>query len=141
MLAAPDDVYYSHHQERTFPVLRARFALPDGATFYVDPADGQLAAYADTHSRWNRWLFNAPHQLDFAAVLRASVVGRRDGNAVRARWRAGGDGRGAGMAPVAQAARRRKLTLDCASHHALGHGPRRYKERLLTRAPAPRFKA
>lgn len=71
MLLRDDEYYYSHHRQAALPVLRARFALADGATFYVDPADGQLAGYADRHSKWNRWLFNGLHQLDFAAMVRA----------------------------------------------------------------------
>jgi hypothetical protein len=65
MLTAEDSYYYSHHNERTFPVLRLRFGAPDGATFYIDPLRGQLAAYADDTSQWRRWLFNGLHQFDF----------------------------------------------------------------------------
>lgn len=65
MLASEDSYYYSHHRERSFPVLRLRFATPDGTTFYIDPQRGQLAGYADNNSKWNRWLFNGLHQLDF----------------------------------------------------------------------------
>lgn len=71
LLAGADAYYYSHHQTAAFPVLRVRFRLDDGATFYADPVEGRLVAYADRNSRWNRWLFNGMHQLDFAAMVRA----------------------------------------------------------------------
>lgn len=65
-----DSYYYSHHGQRPFPVMRARFQLDDEATFYADPAQGQLVEYADSNSKWNRWLFNGLHQLDFAPIVR-----------------------------------------------------------------------
>lgn len=71
MLAHGDDYYYSHHQQAGFPVLRARFDGPDEATVYVDATTGQLAAYVDRGSKWNRWLFNALHQFDFSRVMRS----------------------------------------------------------------------
>lgn len=70
-LTSGDSYYYSHHAERPFPVLRAQFALADETTFYIDPAQGTLVGHADRNSKWNRWLFNGLHQLDFAASLRA----------------------------------------------------------------------
>lgn len=72
-LTESDDYYYSHHRMASFPVLRARFDLPDAPAFYIDPAQGRLAGYVDRDSRWNRWLFNGLHQLDFA-VLRTRPV-------------------------------------------------------------------
>jgi len=71
MLAEGDHYYYSHHQQAAFPVLRVQFQLPDETTFYADPMQGQLAGYADSNSKWNRWLFNGLHQLDFASIMRA----------------------------------------------------------------------
>lgn len=71
MLAQGDDYYYSHHQRVDFPVLRARFDGPEQATVYVDARSGELAAYVDRNSRWNRWLFNALHQFDFSHTMRS----------------------------------------------------------------------
>ncbi|WP_374580118.1 PepSY domain-containing protein [Pseudoduganella sp.] len=65
LLASEDNYYYSHHNERSFPVLRVRFDTPEGTTFYIDPRRGQLAGYVDDNRKWNRWLFNGLHQLDF----------------------------------------------------------------------------
>jgi hypothetical protein len=70
-LTSEDSYHYSHHNTAVLPVLRARFAQADEATFYIDPAQGQLAGYADRNSKWNRWLFNGLHQWDFAATIRA----------------------------------------------------------------------
>jgi len=66
LLTGPDDYYYSHHREAAFPVLRARFDLPEAPVFYIDPAQGRLAGYVDRDKRWDRWMFNGLHQLDFA---------------------------------------------------------------------------
>jgi hypothetical protein len=66
LLTGPDDYYYGHHREAAFPVLRARFDLPEAPVFYIDPAQGRLAGYVDRDKRWDRWLFNGLHQLDFA---------------------------------------------------------------------------
>lgn len=66
VLREADDYHYSHHRDAAFPVLRARFDLPDAPVFYIDPVGGTLVGYVDRDSRWNRWLFNGMHQLDFA---------------------------------------------------------------------------
>ena len=73
LLTDADDYYYSHHRHAAFPVLRARFDLPDAPVFYIDAVHGRLAGYVDRDSRWNRWLFNGLHQMDFA-FLRARPV-------------------------------------------------------------------
>lgn len=74
MLASGDDYYYSHHRQAPLPVLRAEFDLPDQTTFYVDAAQGQLVGHADRNGKWNRWLFNGLHQLDFSPALRTRPV-------------------------------------------------------------------
>lgn len=65
LLTSEDNYHYSHHNTAVLPVLRAQFALADETTFYVDPAQGELVGYTDRNSKWNRWLFNGLHQLDF----------------------------------------------------------------------------
>jgi hypothetical protein len=35
---------------------------------------GVIVGHADRSSKWNRWLFNGLHQLDFAAAVRARPV-------------------------------------------------------------------
>ena len=66
LLTGPDDYYYTHHRQTAFPVLRLRFDLQQAPVFYIDPAQGRLAGYVDRDKRWDRWLFNGLHQLDFA---------------------------------------------------------------------------
>lgn len=73
LLTESDDYYYSHHRAAAFPVLRVRFDLQEAPVFYIDPVQGRLAGYVDRDIRWNRWLFNGLHQLDFA-VLRTRPV-------------------------------------------------------------------
>ena len=68
MLHAADDYYSSHHRAAAFPVLRARFDSAQVPTFYVDPRQGQLVGYVDRDTRWDRWLFNGLHRLDFAIL-------------------------------------------------------------------------
>ncbi|UMR29699.1 PepSY domain-containing protein [Massilia sp. MB5] len=74
LLASGDSYYYSHHADRPFPVMRVQFRLADETSFYVDPAQGTLVGHADRNGKWNRWLFNGLHQLDFAASLRTRPV-------------------------------------------------------------------
>jgi hypothetical protein len=74
VLTSGDNYYYSHHEQVAFPVLRVQFALADDTTFYVNTVQGKLAGYADHNSKWNRWLFNGLHQLDFAPVVRVRPV-------------------------------------------------------------------
>jgi hypothetical protein len=64
MLSSGDDYYYTHHQEARLPVLRARFRQPEEPVVYVSAAEGKIVEYVDNTSKWNRWLFNALHQLD-----------------------------------------------------------------------------
>jgi len=73
-LTSEDDYHYSHHQQAVLPVLRAQFSLADETTFYIDPAQGAIVGYADRNSKWNRWLFNGLHQLDFAAMVRSRPI-------------------------------------------------------------------
>ncbi|KRB92396.1 PepSY domain-containing protein [Duganella sp. Root198D2] len=70
LIDSGDSFYYRHHGDRDFPVLRVQFQLNDETTFYADPRKGQLVGHADRNSKWNRWLFNGLHQLDFAAAVR-----------------------------------------------------------------------
>ncbi|WP_256081525.1 PepSY domain-containing protein [Massilia sp. YIM B04103] len=74
LLASGDSYYYSHHADRPFPVMRVQFMLADDTSFYIDPAQGTLVGHVDSNGKWNRWLFNGLHQLDFAASLRTRPV-------------------------------------------------------------------
>jgi len=73
MLSDADDYYYGHHRQASFPVLRTRFALPDAPVFYIDAVHGRVAGFVDRDTRWNRWLFNGMHQMDFAFLRNRPV--------------------------------------------------------------------
>jgi len=67
MIAEEDAYYYGHHGRVTLPAYRVELA--DGARFYLDPASGQVLARFDRAARSYRWLFEAPHRLDFIRGL------------------------------------------------------------------------
>jgi PepSY-associated TM region len=74
ILDAEDAYYFNHHDEVTLPVYRMILDNADQTRYYIDPTSGAPLRRADTDSRWYRWLFSAPHRLDFAAALRARPV-------------------------------------------------------------------
>ncbi len=69
-LADYDDYYYDRHRMSPLPVLRVRFGDPEGTWLYVAPTHGALVMKQSRLSRWNRWLYNGLHSLDFAVLLR-----------------------------------------------------------------------
>lgn len=64
----PDAYYFSHHDERPLPVYRIVYA--DGERFYLDADTGRLRLAVDQGQKAYRWLFDALHRGDFAALLR-----------------------------------------------------------------------
>lgn len=68
LIDEPDAYYYSHHDVRTFPVLRIQYE--DAERFYLDPVSGELISAVDGGRRWARWLFHGLHRGDFAAFAR-----------------------------------------------------------------------
>lgn len=69
-LEAPDAYWYSHHQQRAIPVLRAGFDDDAHTWFHIDPTTGDILGRTDDSRRTYRWLFNALHSFDFALLLR-----------------------------------------------------------------------
>lgn len=69
-LEAPDAYWYSHHDQRPIPVLRAGFDDAAHTWFHVDPVTGDILGRTDDSRRSYRWLFNALHSLDFPLLLR-----------------------------------------------------------------------
>ena len=69
-LEAPDAYWYSHHQQRVMPVLRAGFDNDARTWFHIDPTTGELLGRTDDRGRTYRWLFSALHNLDFPLLLR-----------------------------------------------------------------------
>jgi len=68
-LEAPDAYWYSHHQQRVLPVLRAGFDDDAHTWFHIDPVTGDILGPTDDSRRTYRWLFNALHSFDYALLL------------------------------------------------------------------------
>jgi uncharacterized iron-regulated membrane protein len=65
-----DDLYwYSHHDERRLPVLRAVFDDPDHSWYYLDPRSGEIVDFSDEPGRRYRWWFNAIHRWDLTPLI------------------------------------------------------------------------
>lgn len=60
-----DAYYYSHEGKKSLPVLRIRYGDPQRTWLYLDPQRGVIASRLERSSRWNRWLYNGFHSLDF----------------------------------------------------------------------------
>ena len=71
-LTEGDAYYYSHHDERRFPVYRIRYG--DGERFYLDSETGELAYAADRDRQRLRWIFLALHRGDFSALVRSRPI-------------------------------------------------------------------
>lgn len=72
LIHEPDAYYYSHHDVRTFPVLRVHYE--DGERLYLDSVSGSLVSAVDSDRRWARWLFHGLHRGDFARWARQRPV-------------------------------------------------------------------
>jgi uncharacterized iron-regulated membrane protein len=68
-LVVEDAYWYSHHQQRVLPVLRAGFDDAAQSWFHIDPRTGDILGRSDASRRTYRWLFNALHSLDFRALI------------------------------------------------------------------------
>jgi hypothetical protein len=68
-LDQPDAYWYSHHQHRVLPVLRAGFDDAAETWFHLDPTSGEILGRSDRSSRLYRWMFNALHSFDFAFLI------------------------------------------------------------------------
>jgi hypothetical protein len=74
LLRTADPYYYQRRGAIRLPVLRVILNDADRTRLYVDPLSGRLLARVDRAARWQRWLFDGLHTLDFSARLRASVA-------------------------------------------------------------------
>ncbi|MCG6204699.1 PepSY domain-containing protein [Rhodopseudomonas sp. HC1] len=68
-LEQPDLYWYTHHQQRLLPVLRAGFGDEAQSWVYVAPATGEIIGWSDRSARVRRWLFNALHSFDLPPLL------------------------------------------------------------------------
>ena len=71
-LTEGDAYYFSHHDERRFPVFRIQYG--DGERFYLDGVTGELSYAVDRDRQWLRWIFHALHRGDFAALARSRPI-------------------------------------------------------------------
>ena len=68
-LSEGDAYYFSHHEERRFPVYRIEYG--DSERLYLDSVSGELAFAVDLERQWLRWVFHALHRGDFSALVRS----------------------------------------------------------------------
>ena len=74
VLAEDDAYWYSHHDRRPLPVLRAIFDDAHRTWVHIDPKSGAVLGTLDANDRGQRWLFNAMHQLDFPGLVQRRPV-------------------------------------------------------------------
>jgi PepSY-associated TM region len=74
LLRHEDAYYYGRREAVVLPVLRVIVNDPDHTRLYLDPLSGRLLGQVDSDGRWQRWLFDGLHRLDFAPLLRTSVT-------------------------------------------------------------------
>lgn len=67
LISTEDAYYFGHHEPVELPAYRVE--LSDGVRFYLSPASGSVLARVDGVAKQNRWLFEAPHRLDFVRGL------------------------------------------------------------------------
>lgn len=63
LITEEDAYYFGHHEPVALPAWRVE--MTDGVLFYLDPTSGRLLERADAARRGFRWLFEAPHRMDF----------------------------------------------------------------------------
>ncbi|MGM4920709.1 PepSY domain-containing protein [Tardiphaga sp. 813_E8_N1_3] len=64
-----DAYWYTHHNDRELPVLRAKFDDDAQTWFHISPVTGDILGRVDSSRRTYRWLFNALHSFDFQLLL------------------------------------------------------------------------
>jgi len=71
----PDNYYYARRDNyRSFPVYRAKFDDPESTWYHIDLNTGEVINRVTNAGRWERWLFNGLHSLDFQVLLRNRPV-------------------------------------------------------------------
>ena len=60
-----DPYYYDRDRQLSLPVLRVRYADPQGTWLYFDPRRGTITRKEERLTRLNRWLYHGLHSLDF----------------------------------------------------------------------------
>ena len=60
-----DNYYYDRKFQKPLPVVRVRLSDSEGTWLYVNPKTALIQARYTERSRWERWLYNGLHNLDF----------------------------------------------------------------------------
>jgi hypothetical protein len=63
-----DNYYRSRYNTQPLPVLRVRYANPQGTWLYIDPHRGTVAWREEWASRLRRWLYNGLHKFDLPVL-------------------------------------------------------------------------
>ena len=64
-----DSYYYDRKYQKPLPVIRVRLADSVQTWLYVNPKTALIQARYTERSRWERWLYNGLHSLDFPFLL------------------------------------------------------------------------
>jgi len=64
-LTSYDGYYYDRKKQKPLPVVRIRLADQKQTWLYVNPETALIQARYTVRSRWERWLYNGLHSLDF----------------------------------------------------------------------------
>ena len=60
-----DSYYYDRKFQKPLPVVRVRLSDSKGTWLYINPKTALIQARYTDRSRWERWLYNGLHSLDF----------------------------------------------------------------------------
>ena len=74
LLRSEDSYYYQRRGAIQLPVLRVIVNDAQRTRLYFEPLSGRLLGRIDSAGRWQRWLFDGLHTLDFSAMLRGSMT-------------------------------------------------------------------
>jgi hypothetical protein len=64
-----DSYYYDKKFQKPLPVVRVRLADTKGTWLYINPKTALIQARYTERSRWERWLYNGLHSLDFPFLI------------------------------------------------------------------------
>jgi hypothetical protein len=71
LISAADSFYFPHHGASvSFPVHRLLLNDRQQTAYYLDPVSGEIVTKIDREARGYRWMYEAPHRLDFSEAIR-----------------------------------------------------------------------
>ncbi len=68
-LSSYDSYYYDRKFQKPLPVVRVRLSDSKGTWLYINPKTALIQARYTERSRWERWLYNGLHSLDFPFLI------------------------------------------------------------------------